>query len=139
MSDDSSNVLLERLAQVLEARVPDLIAVYRFGSFGTAAMRADSDIDLGLLAERPLDPVHLFDVAGELATLAGRDVDLVDLITCSTVMRAQVIATGERLLCRDAFRCESFADTAFSRYAHLNEARRGILADIQARGTVHGG
>jgi predicted nucleotidyltransferase len=124
---------------MLAERLPGLLAVYRVGSFGTDAQLPDSDIDLGLQAERPLDPVELFDLAGELATIVRREVDLVDLITCSTVMRAQVIATGERLLCRDEFRCESFADMAFSRYVHLNEARRRILEDILARGSVHGG
>lgn len=27
---------------------------------------------------------------------------------------------------------------AFSRYAHLHEARRGILDDIRATGSIHG-
>ncbi|MFO1506406.1 MAG: nucleotidyltransferase domain-containing protein [Lysobacterales bacterium] len=45
--------------------MPDLLAVYRFGSFDTPAQRPDSDIDLGLLGEAPLEPVFLFDLAGE--------------------------------------------------------------------------
>lgn len=138
MNDNHSKLLIPRLVKVLEADVPGLIAVYRFGSFGTSTERADSDIDLGLQADHPLDPVSVFDLSGKLATLAGRDVDLVDMIRCSTVMRAQIVATGELVFCRDLFRCEDFATTAFSRYAHLNEARCGILEDIQARGSVHG-
>ncbi len=125
------------VARLIE-RVPDLLAVHRFGSFGTPAQRPDSDIDLGLLGETPLDPLFLFDLAGELATLAHREVDLIDLITCPIVLRAQVVATGERMFCRDRSRCEAFPTTAFSRYAHLNEARRAILDDIAARGAVHG-
>ncbi|MGH8190299.1 MAG: type VII toxin-antitoxin system MntA family adenylyltransferase antitoxin [Rhodanobacteraceae bacterium] len=138
MRDSDPNALLARLVQLLDSRVPGLIAVYRFGSFGTAGQRADSDIDLGLQAERPLDAVFLFRLAGELASLAGRDVDLVDMIRCSTVMRAQIVATGDIVFCRDPYRCDSFAATAFSRYAHLNEARRGILEDIQTRGSIRG-
>lgn len=138
MSDHHSKAVIARLVQALSTRLDGLIAVYRFGSFGTSGERTDSDIDLGLQADHPLDPVALFHLAGELATLAGRDVDLVDMIRCSTVMRAQIIATGEVVFCRDTYRCEDFAATAFSRYAHLNEARRGILEDIQARGSVHG-
>lgn len=129
---------LDPLIRTLQARLPGLVAVYRFGSFGTPDERADSDIDLGLLADAPLDPVVLFDLAGELATSAHRDVDLVDMIRCSTVMRAQIVATGECIFCNDEFRCEDFADTALSRYAYLNEARRGILEDIHARGSIHG-
>lgn len=138
MTGHPNKSLTARLTEALSARLPELIAVYRFGSFGTPEERADSDIDLGLQADHLLDPVMLFHLAGDLATLAGRDVDLVDMIRCSTVMRAQIVATGELIYCRDRYLCEDFATTAYSRYAHLNEARRGILNDIQARGSIHG-
>jgi len=130
--------LIDQLAQTLSQRLPGLVAIYRFGSFGTPNERPDSDIDLGVQADHPLDPVALFHLAGELATLAGRDVDLVDMINCSTVMRARIVATGEVIYCRDTYRCKAFATTAYSRYAYLNEERRGILADIQASGSIHG-
>jgi len=138
MSSSHATSLINQLAQTLSQRLPGIVAIYRFGSFDTPDERADSDIDLGLQPDHPLDPVALFHLAGELATLAGRDVDLVDMIRCSTVMRAQIIATGDIVLCRDTYLCDDFAETAFSRYAHLNEARRGILEDIQARGSIHG-
>lgn len=138
MSNNHSKALLTKLVRTLQSRLPGLIAVYRFGSFDTPEERGDSDIDLGLQAGSPLDPVALFHLTGELATQAGRDVDLVDMIRCSTVMRAQIIATGELVFCCEPYRCEAFATTAFSRYAHLNEARRGILEDIQATGSVYG-
>lgn len=138
MSNSHSKMLLAKLIQTLHSRLPGLIAVYRFGSFGTPEERADSDIDLGLQADSPLDPVALFHLAGELATQAGKEVDLVDMIRCSTVMRAQIIATGELVFCSDPYRCETFATTAFSRYAYFNEARRGILEDIQATGSIYG-
>ncbi len=137
MSQAHTQAILQRLVQALTARIPNLVAIYRFGSFGTGAQRPDSDIDLGLQPDARLDPVQLFHLAGELATEAGRDVDLVDMITCSTVMRAQIVATGTLIYCADRYRCEDFATTAYSRYAHLNEARRGILEDIQARGSIH--
>lgn len=138
MGTTDSAATLAHLLQALSSRLPGLVAVYRFGSFGTADERVDSDIDLGLQPDHPLDPVAVFRMAAELATLAGRDVDLVDMIRCSTVMRARIVATGEVVYCNDRYRCEDFATTAYSRYAHLNEARRGILEDIQARGSVHG-
>lgn len=137
MSDRIDN-LLEQLVRTVIARVPDALAVYLFGTYGTAAGRADSDIDLAVLAERPLEPVTRFDLAGELATTAGRDVDLVDLATASTVLRAQVVSSGERLFCSDERRCEHFEDAAFSRYAYLNEERAAILRDVRARGSIHG-
>lgn len=134
----TSETILIELTRVLRERLPGLLAVYRFGSFGAPAQRADSDIDLGLLADNPLDPVQLFQLSAELATLAGREVDLVDLGTCTTVMRANIIAHGDLLHCSDRNRCESFASLAYSQYARLNEERRGILDDIQSSGSIHG-
>ena len=138
MHDEDPKLRLAPLLDVLTTRLPTLIAVYRYGTFGTIHERNDSDIDLGLQAGHKLDPVTLFELAAELGTLAGREVDLVDMVACSTVMRAQIVATGEVIFCRDTYLCDSFAATAFSRYAHLNEARRGILEDVQARGSIHG-
>lgn len=138
MSDHDAKALLTNLVRRLQSDLPELIAVYRFGSFGTPEERADSDIDLGLQTASPPDPVDLFHLAGELATMAGRDVDLVDMIGCSTVMRARIVATGELVFCRDPYLCEDFATMAFSRYAHFNEARRGILEDIQTTGSIYG-
>lgn len=129
---------LTTLTRMLRERLPGLLAVYRYGSFATPAQRADSDIDLGLLADRPLDPVQLFQISAELAAAVGRDVDLIDMLTCSTVMRANIVASGELIHCRDSYRCENFATTVFSQYARLNEERRGILDDIQATGSIHG-
>lgn len=138
MTDNASGTILPKLTATLAERLPGLIAVYRFSSFGTADARADSDIDLGLQADAPLDPVALFRLAADLATMAARNVDLVDMIACSTVMRARIVATGEVIHCRDACLCDAFTATAYSRYAYLNEERRGILADIQASGSIHG-
>jgi len=36
----------------------------------------------------------------------------------------------------DAYRCDAFV-AVHSRYAYLNKERRGILADIQASGSIH--
>ncbi|HEX7338812.1 MAG TPA: nucleotidyltransferase domain-containing protein [Rhodanobacteraceae bacterium] len=138
MAFPDSQTRLAPLIERLTARLPSLVGVYRFGSFNTRDERAASDIDMGLLGTRPFDPVRLFELAGELATLARRDIDLVDMMTCSTVMRAQIVATGELVYCSNAFACEDFATTAYSQYAHLNESRRGILEDIRARGSVYG-
>jgi len=137
MSRTDTKPILAKLARALTTRLPEVIAIYCFGSFGTSNERPGSDIDLGLQPSRPLDPTALFYLAGELATLANRDVDLVDMVRCSTVMRAEIVATGELIFCLDTDLCEDFATTAYSRYAHLNETRRGIVQDILERGFIH--
>ncbi len=131
--------LIKRLVRELREAVPDALAIYRFGTWGTPDERAQSDLDLAVLTEHPIAPERRFQIAQQLAVTAGRDVDLVDLRTASTVMRAQIVANGERLFSRDPRRCEEFEDRVFSDYARLNEERRGILEDIRQRGTVYGG
>ena len=128
----------DALVSALLAAIPACRAIYRFGSWGTEGQRADSDIDLAVLASQPRDPVRRWELAQTLAALAGRDVDLVDLLSASTVMRLQVVAYGERLYCADPFQVEQFADMTFSSYARLNEERRGILEDVRQRGNVYG-
>ncbi|CAN5758583.1 hypothetical protein BH23ACT11_BH23ACT11_28090 [soil metagenome] len=115
-----------------------MISIYRFGSSGTQYERPDSDLDLVVYAGTPLLPVKLWRLAQKLAAEVGRDVDLVDLASASTVMRAQVIHEGQRIYCADEVACETFEDYAYTSYARLNEERRGILKDGLRRGTVRG-
>ena len=126
----------DQLIKALLEAVPDCRAIYRFGSWGSEDERSDSDIDLAILPRSPLDPVRRWDLAQRLASLAGRDVDLVDLLTASTVMRMQVVGHGERLYFSDFFAVEQFDDSVFSAYARLNEERKYILSDIHQRGSV---
>ena len=130
---------LSELVHRIRAAVPDVRAIYQFGSFNTPAQRQSSDIDLGLLPAQPLPAADCWALGQELALLAGRDVDLLDLRTASTVMRAQVIAYGRRLYCADESECADFEDHVFSSYARLNEERREILRDIRQRGRIYAG
>lgn len=122
----------------LRVVMPDVIAVYRFGTWGTAAERNDSDLDLAVLAPKRLAAAQSWEMAQQLAAFAGFNVDLVDLYAASTVMAAQIISRGERLYCADEKRCAEYEDRTYSSYARLNEERREILQDIRERGNVYG-
>lgn len=128
----------ESLSKRLKQTFPEIIAVYLFGSRGTEYEREASDVDLAVYAGKPLPAAELWYAAQELASEIGRDVDVVDLASASTVMRAQVVHTGERLYCDDPVACETFEDYVYSSYARLNEERRGILEDVLRRGSVYG-
>lgn len=130
--------LKERFTATILDSVPGCLAIFRFGSWGTADQRQDSDIDIAILPPRALDPVHRWELAQTLASLAGRDVDLVDLLAASTVLRMEVVAHGELLYGAGSAEVERFADTVFASYARLNEERRDILADVLKRGNIYG-
>lgn len=118
---------------------PDLVAIYRFGSHGSASERRDSDIDLAVLGRAPLDSAVLWDLSQRLAIKLGREVDLVDLAAASTVLQVQVISNGTRLFCSDAVYSDSYEDYILSAYARLNEERKGIVSDAISRGSIYGG
>lgn len=117
--------------------MPNLQALYCFGSAAAGVARPDSDVDLAVLAPASLDPLERWSLQEELAALVGRDVDLVDLRAASTVMRVQVLATAILLLDRDPNARAWFEMLALSDYARLNEERRAILADVKDRGRVY--
>jgi predicted nucleotidyltransferase len=129
---------IDVLTRELAARLPDITAIYLFGSRARGDASSDSDFDVAILPRRQLDAVGRWELQERLASLLGTDVDLVDLLSASTVMRVQVLANGELLYDADRTARESFEATAFGAYARFNEERRDILADIAATGRVHG-
>lgn len=128
----------ERLIEYVRRAIPDLIALYRFGSQAKGEARQSSDVDLAVLARDPIPNPRRFELAQELAVQLHRDVDLVDLRTASAVMRMQVISTGECLEAQDDPERREFEMYAFSDYARLNEERRNIVKDIKNRGLIYG-
>lgn len=130
--------LADAVATSVQASALPVLAVYVHGSWGTADQREDSDLDLGILAERPL---RWDDLAGLAATIARRfeeapEVDLADLLQTDAVFTALVVTTGDRIFARPAA-ADRFEIKALAEYARLNEERRDLLADILRRGTIH--
>jgi len=118
--------------------LPDCLAIYRFGSWGSHAERHDSDLDLAILPAQQLQPVKRWELAQTLASHARRDIDLIDLLSASTVLRMQIVAHGERLYQSDTREVEKFEVMVFSSYARLCEERHEIVADVMERGSVYG-
>jgi predicted nucleotidyltransferase len=113
------------------------VAVYHFGSSATGPerLRPDSDIDLAFLAARSCDPYRVFLTAQEVARIAGREVDLIDLRQVGSVVAAQVVGHGRRVFTAPG--CGQLADEfellTLAGYARLNEERSEVLATELAR------
>lgn len=125
------------LIHSLQTHIPNLLAIYAFGSRIQGTARPDSDLDLAVLVAGYADPLTLFEVANELADVAGYAVDLLDLRAASTVMQYQIITTGKRWWALDV-QAALFEASILSEKTALDEARAGLLTDIRQRGTVYG-
>ena len=113
------------LVRALAAFNPAVI--YVFGSHGTPARHPGSDLDIAFLPVSPTDPLQVFHVANFLSNEFGIEVDLVDLSLASTVLRKEVLRTGEAVHIRDAMIMREFEMSTLSDYARLNEERREVL------------
>lgn len=127
---------LEPAIEYLRQRIATLRAVYLFGSQSRAEGSAESDVDIAFLAEVSPSVLERHEMASDLSELLSRDVDLVDLASASTVVRAQVIGRGTRVAGTVTPALEAFESRVLSDYARLNEERAAILRDIQQRGAV---
>ena len=130
--------VIERTVRALQAWLPSLLAVYGFGSRVQGTAGPDSDLDMAVLVAGYADVTLLWQLAGELADIAGCAVDLLDLRAASTVMQYQVVTQGERWWARDV-QAAMFESAILSEKTALDTARADLLADIRERGTVYGG
>ncbi|MEE8587411.1 MAG: nucleotidyltransferase domain-containing protein [Acidobacteriota bacterium] len=125
------------IVQHLQQSLPELLAVYAFGSRAQGTANRDSDLDLAVLAEGKADPVELWKLAGDLAGIAGCTVDLLDLRQASTVMQHQIITSGRRLWTKDV-QAPLYESFILSEKTALDTARAGLLEDICREGRVYG-
>jgi predicted nucleotidyltransferase len=125
------------LLNLVQTHFDGLLALYAFGSRIQGSATASSDLDLAVLVAGYADPVLLFDLAGQLADIAGCAVDLVDLRAASTIMQYQIITTGERWWQKDA-QAALFEAAVLSEKTALDTARAALIEDIQHRGSIYG-
>jgi len=72
---------------------------------------------LAVKCKKTITIERIWQLSGQLADLAGCDVDLIDLSNASTVMRIQIVANGERLHAKN--KAAIFEDFVYSDYAAL--------------------
>lgn len=100
MDGDTPNPTFDRIRTLLLAQ-PDIQAAVVFGSMASGTAGPDSDLDIAILAERPLDATRRSELIEALAQTTGRPVDLVDLRTAGVMILRSVFRNGRRLICRD--------------------------------------
>ncbi len=132
-----SKSMEQQLIEVINKQVTtDFIIV--FGSFAKGTAREDSDIDLAYFSDQQLSSYERFTLAGDLATLTDREVDLVDLKQIDTVFTMQIFSKGIPIYIKDENEYTRQKMRAYSMYATLSEQRAPIIEAIKERGSVFG-
>lgn len=86
-----------RAKEALHAE-PGLRLVILYGSAATGKMRADSDVDIALLFDRPLDAEQKMMLISRLESVLHREVDLIDLFALSGTILKQILRKGRVLI-----------------------------------------
>ena len=123
--------LREALVEVVRRRVPDIDAIYLFGSVARGRTRPGSDVDVALLLPpgRKLSPDELLATMAELEGLTHRAVDLSVLNTQTQLVHAkEVVTTGVCLFARSQERIRAFEMQVLSQYARFLEDRAPVEA-----------
>jgi len=127
----------DAIISTLQQSLPNLLAIYAFGSRVAGHATVDSDLDLSVLVEGYADVVPLWELANDVANIAGCDVDLIDLRAASTVMQYQIITTGERWWAKDV-QAGLYEVFILSEKTDLDTRRAALLAEIREEGKVYG-
>lgn len=129
------------IIQTVLAHYPDIQGVYLFGSSTTDDEWPDSDVDIALLLP-PLEAKRtrsfaMSDCALELARGLGKEVDLLNARTVSTVFQKEIVTKGKLLYCADRYAVDEFEMLTLSYYQKLNEERSGIIEAALADGRFY--
>ena len=91
---------LERLAAALAAE-RDVLHAVAFGSMERGEARFDSDVDVAVLADRPLTSERRTALMELVASVTGRAVDLVDLRAAGVPLLRSALREGRELVRKD--------------------------------------
>ena len=119
----------ELIIDSIKDSIPELQALYLFGSQNDGTATSKSDVDVAYLSKGALSSLERWDVSQKLASLLSLDVDLVELSTTNTIFRYQILSTAERIY-GEGYEVENFETLAYSFYLRFQEERKPIVDAI---------
>ena len=120
------------------AALPDVLAIYVYGSFARGEDWPDSDLDIAVLLRPGQRIPDLLGLIGNISQRIHRDVDLTDLRQAGDVLRREVLDNGRALFQSDPDQVLAWEASALTRYNHYREEVRNILEDFQRTGIGYG-
>lgn len=130
--------ILTAARDTLLAALPDVWAIYVYGSFARGDEWPNSDVDLAVLLPPDKQIQDLLGLVSEVSLRTQRDVDLVDLRKVSDVLRREVFEDGRTLFISQPDAVLAWEASAMSRYARHREEIRDILEDFRRTGIGYG-
>ena len=127
----------QMIVNTLTLEIPELQALYLFGSQVDGTANSKSDVDIAYLSTVTLSSLERWKIAEKLAALLSLNVDLIALTETNTIFRYQILSTAERLY-GEGYEVESFETLAYSFYLRFQEERKPIVDAIMENRSVFG-
>ena len=125
------------IVDTLKQEIPELQALYLFGSQNDGTATNKSDIDIAYLSKEELSSLGRWELSQKLALLLSHDIDLVELSTTNTIFRYQIVSTRKRIY-GEGYEVENFETLAYSFYLRFQEERKPIVEAILEKKSVFG-
>ena len=138
MTEVDRQRILTAARDTLLAELPDVWAIYVYGSFARGDEWPNSDVDLAVLLPADKQIEDLLGLMSEVSSRTQRDVDLVDLRKVGDVLRREVFEDGRTLFISQPDAVLAWEASAMSRYARHREETRDILEDFRRTGIGYG-
>ncbi len=123
---------IDSLRRSVQQVLPKCRAAWVFGSLARGQFRANSDIDLAVDFFESDDLLRL-EAMRQLASIFGRDVDLLDFKKISTVMQYQILTTGQELFSRDPVQTLNYNTFVQSEYQNIQRWRKPMMQALSSR------
>jgi predicted nucleotidyltransferase len=112
---------------------PAVEAAWIFGSVSREEATVESDLDVAVLGRDALPPATKKTLTEQLAQVAGRPVDLIDLQEAHGPVLKQILSDGTRLFCDDSTLYADVLTRWWAEQADWRPYRRRILKTRRER------
>lgn len=134
-----AGAVIETLVAKITAALPEVQAIYLFGSQVTGGATKDSDLDIAVLVPTNLPALVMWNLGQDLAGALNIDVDLIDFRKTSTVMQLQILQADARVFVQpnSEVQVDTFETGVMSEYCYLRDRQADQLSDIARTGKIY--
>ncbi len=95
----------------------NIVAAWFIGSYGTADQTEDSDIDIALLFDKPVDILAEMEILCKISEIVEFDnIDTINLLCAPITLQFKVIDEGRSIYEKDYYKVCDFMEETFNKY-----------------------
>ncbi len=129
--------MIDTIINTIKATIPDVMAIYLFGSMASGNFTNDSDIDIAVLTHKEIEKQTLTTAKNQLSQTLNRDIDLIDLVSASTVFQYEILTSAKRIFEISKDQVDPIEIKMMALYLDFQEMRQDLVDHIQKRGSVY--